>query len=38
MVISGQYGVSNMFIDASHEPAAIALDFRMFKQAPVALS
>jgi hypothetical protein len=34
MVISGQYGMSNMFIDVSHEPDAMALDFRMFKQAP----
>jgi hypothetical protein len=38
MVISGQYGMSNMFIDVSHEPAAMALDFRMFKQALAVLS
>jgi len=38
MVISGQYGISNKFIDVSHEPAAMALDFRMFKQALVAPS
>jgi hypothetical protein len=37
MVISGQYGMSNMFIDVPHEPTAMALDFRMFKQALVAL-
>jgi len=38
MVISGQYGMSSMLIDIFHEPAIMALDFRMFKQAPVALS
>jgi hypothetical protein len=27
-----------MFIDVSNEPAAIALNIRMFKRAPVALS
>lgn len=27
-----------MFIDVSHELAAMALDFRMFKQAPVVFS
>jgi hypothetical protein len=27
-----------MYIDMSHEPAAMALVFRMFKQAPVVLS
>jgi hypothetical protein len=26
-----------MFIDVSREPATMALDFRMFKLAPVAL-
>jgi hypothetical protein len=37
MVISRQYGMSSMIIDVSHEPAATALDFTMFKQAPVVL-
>jgi hypothetical protein len=37
MVISGQYGMSIIFIAVSHEPAAMALDF-LFKQAPGALS
>ena len=36
MVISVQYGISIMFTVASHEPAAIAFDFRMFRHAPVA--
>lgn len=38
MVISGHCGMSIIFIDLSHEPATKALDFRMFKQTPFALS
>jgi hypothetical protein len=30
--------MSNIFKDVSHDPTAMALDLRMFKQAPVALS
>jgi len=38
MVMSGQEGMSIMLIAVSHEPVANALDFRMFKLAPVALA
>jgi hypothetical protein len=30
--------MSNLFKDESHDPTPMALDFRMFRQAPVALS
>jgi len=36
MVISVQYGMPIMFTVVSHEPAAIAFDFRMFNHASVA--
>ena len=38
MVISVQYGMSIMLTAVFQEPAAIALDFLMFKLAPVAFS
>ena len=38
MVISVQCGMSIMLTVVFQEPAAIALDFRMFKHAPVAFS
>jgi len=38
MVISVQYGMSIMLTVVFQEPAAIALDLRIFKHAPVTFS